>query len=75
MDVTTKENKILYYYAKSNAKKANKKIWKLVLKEAKKKKLLTIGQRFKIRCVAVYGGVRPLIRKIYYRVFKKVKTQ
>jgi GT2 family glycosyltransferase len=73
--VTTKENKILYYYGKNNAKKANKIVWKSVLKEGKNKKLLTCGQRLKIRLTAIYGGVRPTIRKIYYRVFKKVKTQ
>ena len=71
----TKENGLLYWYAKYNAKYAVDTVWKSVLKKAKEEKLLTLSQRGKIRMVAIYGGVRPFIRKIYYRVFKKVKTQ
>ncbi len=73
--VTTKQNKLLYYYGKSNAKYANKSVWKSTLKVGKEKKLLNAFERLSIRIIALYGGVRPLIRKIYYRVFKKVKTQ
>ena len=75
IETTTKENKLLYYYGKYNAKYAVKIVWKKVLRVGKEEKILPIFQRLKIRIVAIYGNVRPWIRKVYYRVFKKVKTQ
>ncbi len=75
LKVTNKKNNLFYYYVKSNAKKANKTVYKNAIKVGKEGKVLTFGQRCRLKFVALYGNVRPTIRKIYYRLFKKVKTQ
>ena len=54
---------------------ANVQIPIFLARAAKQKKLFTVGQKLQLRALLIYGGVRPLIRKVYYRIFKRVKTQ
>ena len=74
-DISTKENNFLYMYACNNAKynlTDNLIDCKKLLKE---KKLFNLKKKVKLFFLTVYGKIRPTIRKIYYRLFKKVKTQ
>ncbi len=67
--------KLLYAYARNSAKYNNKAVVKKCFAASKENKLLGFFQRMKIRFVGMYGSVRPTIRKIYYKLFRKVKTQ
>lgn len=66
--------KLMYSYTKYFAKMNCKNAYKHCLSIAKAHKLLNITKRTKIRFIALYGKIRPLIRKMYLRIFKRVKT-
>lgn len=70
-----KDNNFLFLYAKHCAKYNLSKNVKTCVDLAKSKKLFSVGQRIQITFTALYGKIRPIIRKIYYKLFKKVKTQ
>ena len=72
---STKEYNFLYYYAKFNAKYNNPQVVKSYIKRGKQEKLFGLGKVLKLRIMTIYGKIRPLIRRIYYKIFKKVKTQ
>ena len=66
----TDNDEIVYLLAKRNAKLNNKAVVSLCVKEGK-------IQGFKhlvLDIVLMYGKIRPSIRKIYYSLFRKVKT-
>lgn len=65
---------ILYEYAKYHAKMNCSDVVKDCLEIGKKEKILSLARRNNVRIVALYGKIRPLIRRIYYRLFRKVKT-
>ncbi len=71
--VSNKRNPLLYLYAKHNAKYNTPKVWKNCIKQEKNN--ITFVQKVKIFIVSIYGKIRPLIRKIYYKLFKKVNTK
>ena len=48
---------------------------KLVLRKNKDDKVLSLSERLRIKIVAFYGSIRPFIRRMYYKFFKKVKTK
>lgn len=48
---------------------------KLVFQNNKADKVLSWSKRFRIKIVSFYGSIRPLIRRMYYKFFKKVKTK
>ena len=58
-------------FAKHNCKDS----LKFVLQNNKTDKVLSWSERLKIRMVAFYGSIRPFIRRMYYKFFKKVKTK
>ncbi len=65
---------ILYEYAKYHAKMNCKDVVKDCLTIGKQEKILSLARRNNIRVIALYGKIRPLIRRVYYRLFRKVKT-
>ena len=65
----------LYLYAKHCAKYNLTENVALCKIEAKGKKMFSFEQNVTLFFVGIYGKLRPLIRKIYYALFKKVKTQ
>lgn len=71
---SSKEYNFVFYYIMDNAKHGNKAVVKIGIKKAKLLKKLSAAQRAKIRLFSIYGSVRPFIRKVYYRLFKHVKT-
>ena len=75
VEISAKENNYLYQYAAHCAKYDLTENVILARKIAKEKKLFSFGQEVTLFFVGIYGKVRPLIRKVYYALFKKVKTQ
>ena len=73
--LSTKEFNYLYLYAKHCAKYNLSKNVKLCKEHAKKGKLFSASQKFSIFLTSAYGKIRPFIRRVYYKIFKKVKTQ
>lgn len=72
--VSSKKRNFLYYYACYNAKYNNKKVVRSCIKEGKKHNLLPLAKRIKLSFISFYGLIRPMIKKIYYLLFKHVKT-
>lgn len=72
---STKEFPLLYAYAKRNATLNNKEAFAYAKAIAKEHKLFSVKQKLSLRGKSLYGAVRPMIRRVYYRVFIKTKTQ
>lgn len=70
--IDDKKRRFLYAYAKYNAVHNTPSVWKACLKI---KGGLSFFARLKIRIFGFYGKLRPAVRKAYYRLFKRVKTQ
>ena len=68
------KGRLLYLYAKRNAKMNNQSVVILCLEMQKTEKLFSMGQHISLNIISQYGKVRPLIRRVYYKLFKKVKT-
>lgn len=66
-------NELIHAYANYNAIYNNKDVVKLILNNANLKLLVT--DKFKIKIKSIYGSIRPFIRKVYYKLFLKVKTK
>lgn len=73
LEKTDGKNRFIYEYAKNNAKYNTPSVWKKCLKVSKKK--MSLGERISIRFTGLYGKIRPFIRKVYYKLVKKVKTK
>lgn len=59
----------VYMLAKRNAKLNNKSVVKLCVEEGK----LTGFRYVTLQTLLLYGKVRPTIRKMYYKLFRKIK--
>lgn len=69
-----KTNKLIYYFLRNNAIYNNTGVVRNGLKKVKGKKKLSLSQRISLKWYVFYGGIRPVIRRMYYRIFRKVKT-
>ena len=69
-----KTNKFIYYFLRNNAIYNNTGVVRKGLKKVKGKRKLSLSQRISLKWYVFYGGIRPAIRRTYYRIFKKVKT-
>ncbi len=69
-----KDYNFLYCYAKGEAVHGNKPSVSLCMEEAGKHGLFSFGQKMKLRLLCCYGSFRPFIRKMYYKLFRRVKT-
>lgn len=65
---------LLYAYAKYHAKMNCVDTVMDCFKASKENKILSLGQRMKLRFISLYGKIRPFIRRVYYRLFRKMKT-
>ncbi len=73
--ISTREQNFLLYYAKIGAKhniSENVNYAKQLLKE---NKLYGLSQSIKLNGTVLYGKIRPFIRRTYYKLVKRVKTQ
>lgn len=69
-----KTNKFIYYFLRINAIYNNTGVVRKGLKKVKGKRKLSLSQRISLKWYVFYGGIRPAIRRTYYRIFRKVKT-
>lgn len=74
LEKSTKKYQFIYYYLRDNAKYGNKEVVKAGKKKARKARKITIKQAVQLNLWSFYGFIRPIIRKIYYRLFRKMKT-
>lgn len=65
---------LLYRYAKYHAKMNCVNTVKDCFKVSKENKILSFSQKIKLRFISFYGKLRPFIRRMYYRLFRKMKT-
>lgn len=73
--VSDKKNNYLYVFAKFNAKHNGEKVVAKCIAYAKRKKLFSVFNILNLKILTSYGKIRPFIRKMYYSVVRKVKTQ
>lgn len=74
-NISTKKDNYLYAYVKRCSKYGLKENVNCCFKEAKEKKLFSSACKLNIFFLGLYGKVRPIIRKIYYKMFKRVETK
>ena len=67
-------SKLMYSYIRYNAIQNNPLVVREGLKMSESDKLLSFGKIVRIRILDIYGKVRPIIRKMYYRLFRNIKT-
>lgn len=65
------QHEAIYLLAKRNAKLGNTEAVRACINEGK----FTGTQRLKLSLFSVYGKIRPTIRRIYYLVFRRIKTK
>lgn len=66
---------LIYLYLKRNAMLGNSDAVSFLLRNKKIKGTISIFGKISIRILQLYGSVRPLIRKMYYKIFKGIKTK
>lgn len=71
--ISTADENALLAYTKYNAKYCNANVVRRACAEARKAKLFRFRDRISIGILYAYGTVRPLIRKIYYSLFRGLK--
>lgn len=71
---STGENNFVYYYTLYNAKYNNTEVVHRCMLEADRRSLFSGVQRIKAYGYIALGKFRPTLRKIYYRVFRNIKT-
>ena len=72
VSISSKNDNYLYLYAKRNAKFGNGDAVDACVDAAKPMKLFNIGHKLMLKLGLLYGEVRPLLRKIYYKLFVKL---
>ena len=72
--ISTRENQFLYAYARTNAIHLNRIAVKKCIEYGRKSGKITNMQSLKLNLFSIYGIIRPHIRRIYYRVVKRVKN-
>ncbi len=75
MQNTSAKRELLFQFIRRCALWNCKNAFDYGMRYATESKLFSAGQILKLRIVMVYGKIRPLIRRIYYRLFKGVVTQ
>lgn len=75
LESSSKEYNYLFLYAKHCAKYNLGKNIEFCIRELKNNNLVTFKEICILKILIFYGKIRPLIRRVYYKIFKKVKTQ
>lgn len=73
-EISSKSKNFYYAYVKADVKFFYKENYKMAVKIGQEKKLLNKRQRIVLFLRYLYGKVRPSIRRVYYRLFKRIKT-
>ena len=74
LKVSTKKMNFLKPYAINTARDNNKEVVRDIIRTAKENKLFSFLDKVEIFAMGCYGRVRPFIRKMYYKFFRKIKT-
>lgn len=74
MRITTPQDRFLFDYAKYNGKHNNRNIIIQIRKQATYKQF-SLHERMIVTIYSVYGKIRPFIRRMYYLIFRKIKTE
>ena len=74
LEHSTPARNYLYVFAYSIGVRNNSASVELCLTEGKARGLLTAGQRLSLRWIMLYGRIRPVLRRCYYRLFRRVKV-
>lgn len=73
-EISTKEDNFLKLYLFLDAKFLEFNKIKKILEKGETKGLFTIKDKVNLYLLFVYGKFRPYIRKLYYEIFLKIKT-
>ena len=71
--ISDKERNYLYLYAKRSAKYGNSETVKACINAGNHRNLFGVRNKLLLKLWLLYGGMRPMLRKIYYRLFVKAK--
>lgn len=74
IQITTQDDRFLFEYAKYNGKSNNMDVVRKIFQEATCQQL-SFKERVVVRIISKYGKVRPFIRRFYYLIFRKIKTE
>ena len=75
MRISTHDRNFILAYIKYNAKYGNQAVVKNAYSEAKKEKLITAKDHVLILLICGYGLIRPILRKTYYIIFRRINTK
>lgn len=65
---------LMYNYARYFAKMNCADALDVCMSAIKEHKIFGFGKRAKIKAISFYGKIRPFIRRVYFRLFRRVKT-
>ena len=71
--ISTRKDNYLYLFAQKNAKNGNRSVVKACVQVGKTNKLFGLKHTVSLQLKVLYGGVRPTLRKVYYRLFVKAE--
>lgn len=74
IEYDNKKNDLLFLYLRRNAKQGNKEVIKYFYKDRDCCSKLTVSRKMNIFFIGIYGKIRPTVRRLYYKMFVKVKT-
>ncbi len=74
-EISDRKTNFLFAFAKHNAVYNNKVVVKKCLCVAKSQEMCGLIDIVKLKLTLLYGEIRPFIRRLYYKTFKRVKTQ
>lgn len=73
--ISGREHNFLYEYAKNEAIHGNRDTVSKCRKSAENRKLFGAKEKVLLDVLTVYGLVRPIIRKAYYKLFRNINTK
>ena len=73
--ISSKKNNYFYEYTKRAAKNNCQAVVKNCFYAEKTVKMFSLKDRVVIYTTSLYGKIRPFFRRLYYRIFKKVKIK
>lgn len=72
VQISSRKFNFIFYYAKRNAVLNNVEAVKIAIKEGKKTKKVNFIDILKLRFWLTFGVFRPFIRKVYYKLVRKI---
>ncbi len=73
--ISTRRQNYLYAYALYNAKYNNPTVVRDAIAAGRAAGRMPLSARLSLSFVALWGRIRPAVRRLYYRIFRRMKTQ